>query len=234
MTRKRGELGLPWAVGLGVVLLLSAGGAHRWLSGILRRTPSTRVVLEPPLSSLPLVVGSWEGIDISIDDRVLDVAGADDYVNRRYVDRGSGQVVNLYVAYTSRPAKMLGHRPDVCYPANGWTHTTTEEDRVLLPDGQLLACLIHYFHRGEGESEGLVVLNYYMLEGKRTTQWSDFWGPQWRLPNLSRNPSYYVAQVQISSSVAPASLFERGEATVKNFAREVADEVDSLLPTTAQ
>ena len=80
--------------------------------------------------------------------------------------------------------------------------------------------------------KGLVVLNYYVLQGRYSTAWTDFSGPGWRSEYLSGDPGFYAAQVQIVSPVMIASLFERGEETVKRFAEQIVDEVERLLPMT--
>lgn len=212
------------------VILIAFGGVRRWVDAMLTTPAAAPIVLEHPLSSLPMRIGAWEGHDIPIDANVLRVAGADDHVNRMYQDVRAGAAVNLYLAYTSQPVTMLGHRPDVCYPANGWQHLATEEAEVPLADGKSLQCLIHRFTRDDPHAEGLVVLNYYVLQGRRTREWTDFWGPRWRSPNFARDPNYYVAQVQIAATAMIPAMFDRTNTAVMRFAAAVADEVDALLP----
>lgn len=195
---------------------------------------TTPIVLERPLSTLPMKIGAWQGQDVPIDANVLRVSGADDHVSRMYQDFRAGAAVNLYVAYTAQPVKMLGHRPEVCYAANGWQLRSTEKAQVKLPDGDHVECLVHLFTRDEPHAEGLVVLNYYILQGRHTTEWTDFWGPRWRAPNFARDPNYYVAQVQIAGSAMVPAMFERTQASVLRFAAAAAEEVDALLPPTGE
>jgi len=218
------------AVGIWCLVLLGVGIANRWSFGVRTAAWSTPVVLERPLSSVPSRIGSWVGQDMPIEQRVLEVAGTDDHVNRRYVDRDSGQVVDFYLAYTARPANMLGHRPRVCYPAHGWSHVATKPDRLTLPDGTRLDCLIHHFTQERLEPVGLVVLNYYVLQGRHTTEWTSFWGPKWRRPNLARDPKFYVAQVQVVASAMVPDMWEREEEAVRRFAAVVTPHVIALLP----
>lgn len=211
-------------------ILLAVGVLHRWLNrGELEA--ATPMVLERPLSNLAMRIGSWEGMDVPIDQRVLEVAGNDDYVNRRYIDEEAGQFVDFHLAYTARPANMLGHRPSVCYPAQGWRHQEPHKVSVLLADGTAIDCLMHHFVREQPDYEGLVVLNYYVLQGRPTADWTDFWGPKWRRRNLTHDPNFYVAQVQIAVPVMVPALFERGENTVQRFAAIVAPLVRDLLPS---
>lgn len=215
------------------VILVAFGGVRRWVDAVLIAPDAVPIVLERPLSSLPMTFGMWEGHDVPIDTAVLRVAGTDDHVSRMYQDIRAGAAVNLYFAYTAQPVKMLGHRPDVCYPANGWQHLSTEKVEIPLSAGNRLEALVHQFTRDAPHAEGLVVLNYYILQGRHTTEWTDFWGPRWRVPNFARDPNYYVAQVQIAATAMVPAMFDRARESVMRFAAAVADEIDFLLPMTS-
>lgn len=211
-------------------LLVGDGVANRWLNRMIDGPESRAVKLDKPLSTLPLQIGTWKGVDIPMDQRVIEVAGCDDYVNRRYTDEATGQSVTLYVAYAARPARMISHRPQVCFPANGWQPAGERVDKITLPDGKTLDCRIHHFRKNDPDPQAVVVLNYYILQGRYTTDWTDFWGVKWRMPNLMKDPNFYVVQVQISSMGSDVSLMERTEGVVKTFTTEVVKQVDSLLP----
>ena len=224
---------LAASVAFWVIVLLAVGGARRWVEKILSAAPRQAISPAAPLSRFPMHLGEWEGVDVPIDARVQVVAGNDDYVNRRYLDRGSGATVDFYLGFTTRPSTMLGHRPDACYPANGWVLRSQERGDVRLPDGSSMACLVHEFGRQEADSEAIVVVNYYALQGRHTTEWKDFWGPRWRSPNLSRDPRYYVAQVQIAAGVAVPQLLERAKEQALRFAAASAADVRSVLTSIA-
>lgn len=85
------------------------------------------------LSTLPLTVGGWVGRELPAwDERVQQVLGADQYVNRRYV-RGD-DTADLYVGYygSQRQGDSI-HSPQNCLPGAGWQ--PVENDRVSLPIG---------------------------------------------------------------------------------------------------
>lgn len=232
MNRQRKQHRLYGMAVFWVMALLLVGVGQRWLRRAMEVSAASPVSLDRPLASLPLRVGSWEGVDVPMDIRVVERAANDDYVNRRYVDLANNRFVDLFVAYTASPATMLGHRPDRCYPANGWRLEEVKTESLRRNDGGELRCLIHRFARDGQQNEGLVVLNYYVLQGQYTTDAEEFSGPRWRRPNLAGDSSFYVAQVQVVHPVYLASLAERGEANVKQFAMEVADYVEALLPLT--
>ena len=219
-------------MGFWLIVLLCVGAGQRWLQRSLDAAAATPITLDRPLSTLSLRIGSWEGVEIPLDARVEERAAHDDYVNRRYVDAESNRFVDFFLAYTSSPVTMLGHRPDVFYPAVGWQLVETKQDAFTRSDGSTLECLIHEFTRGAAQNEGLVVLNYYVLQGRYTTEWTDFWGPGRQGRHPSGDARFYVAQVQIVTPVMLASPFDRSEEAVKRFAAQVADEVEVLLPLT--
>jgi len=214
------------------VILVVVGLALRVLGPDRESSEASVVHLERPLSELPLVFGSWEGVDVPVDPQVLQVAKNDDYVSRRYYNRATGKFVDFYLAYTARPANMLGHRPSVCYPAQGWISNDPEEIELTLQGGKRMACLIHRFSRDVPTPENLVVLNYYVLAGQTTADWTDFWGPKWRRPNAAGDPTFYVAQVQVATPVMVPAMMDRGAALVQEFASEITPLVKALLPLT--
>ena len=146
-----------------VGVLLGGGIAYRCCDALLAAADALPAPLVRPLGSLPTQIGSWHGVDVPLDERVVAVAGTNDQVYRRYAERESGNVVDLYVAYAARPARMLGHRPEVCYPAHGWIHVWSRTDRVTLAGGGELDCLVTAFRREKPAPSAVVVLHYLSL-----------------------------------------------------------------------
>lgn len=213
------------------LLLVTGGAAHRYLVEQPNVPDSQSLPDKQPLSSIPFQIGTWRGVDLPMDERVIQVAGTDDHVSRRYVDEVSGQMVSLYVGYHRRVAAMLGHRPRVCYPVHGWMHGGTSQLALALQDGNRLTCLIHTFTRQMPVRHHIVVLNYYVFNGRPTHEWADFWGPKWRMPGSSSARASYVAQVQVSSTFVDVASRERAEAQVERFAAQVAPIVAAILPS---
>ena len=96
------------------VLILGAG----WYSS---RAGKEVVTSRAPLGSLPRAVGPWtESVDVPLDREVRATLGADDYVNRTYLN-AAGQPVSLYVGYyaSQRQGDTI-HSPQNCLPGAGW------------------------------------------------------------------------------------------------------------------
>jgi EpsI family protein len=166
-------------------------------------------------------VNGWSGKDVPLSEAVLKVAGNDDYVNRLYRNDEAGAWVNLYVAYSGDPRTMLGHRPQVCYPASGWQHENTEHIEITTDNGMVVPCLLHRFSRTGLEGGSVVVLNFYVLNGVVTDDEGAFGSVGWRLPNVGGDIARYVTQVQISSVL---------EKSVRDAARELVEVVLEYLP----
>jgi EpsI family protein len=204
-----------------VALLIAAGGLYRVVSGRLGFIVQTPIKLPVPLSGFPYELGSWKGEDLPLSEAVKRAARNDDYLNRTYINRSTNEHVNVYVAFTARPRTMFGHRPTVCYPASGWVHDGTVNTEVSSLSGRIIPSLLHRFHRTAPNSDALVVLNFYIVNGELTNDESIFSGIFWRTPNIRGNPARYVAQVQISSV---------SENSVRAASRDISDLLITFFP----
>ena len=210
-----------WFVWLLAALLLTGAGAiYRALVSRLELVASS-ITLPVPLDAYPKRLEQWVGEDVPIPPNIQQVAGNDAFVNRLYKNRTSNEWVNVYIAYTARPRTMLGHRPRVCYVAGGWIHDGTESDQFTSRTGRKLSCLIHRFHRPVPDHEETVVLNFYIVNGRLTSDERVFSGVGFRTPSIDGDPARYVAQVQISSAF---------ENSVRTAAKDMVELILEFLP----
>jgi hypothetical protein len=86
------------------------------------------------LASIPSRVGDWDGEDVPLDAQVWEVVGGTGYLNRRYVNRRTGQVVAVYLA-CGRPGPIAIHTPDLCYPRSGYLVIGENTRRTVAVDG---------------------------------------------------------------------------------------------------
>ena len=191
-----------WLAGvIAALLLVSSGVAYRLGAAHVEDIPA--VTLPRPLKDIPLQIGDLIGRDLEIPATTREYMEnnfADDYISRRYAAEKETIWADVYVVYcSSQPAGLLGHRPRVCYPGNGWIWDETSESQLVLESGRQMPCLVHRFHRPAPDYRNVVVLSFYVLNGSVTLDedgFSGFWG---RRLNLAGNPARYVAQVQVSS-----------------------------------
>lgn len=218
--RKTGKTHILFIWLLAILLLVSAGTVYRVLRSRLKRIQSG-VSLPVSLDAYPRRVGQWVGEDVPIPLNIQEVAGNDAFVNRLYKNKSNKEWVNVYIAYTSQPRTMLGHRPRVCYVAGGWVHDSTQKSQFRTRSSRDLPCLIHRFHKPSPDYEATVVLNFYIINGVITNDHKVFSGIGWRTPNIEGDPARYVAQVQISSLLENSTL---------SAASDMADLILDLLP----
>jgi hypothetical protein len=181
------------------MLVLFSGIAYRIASQWLEISIQNPIKLPFALNAYPVELGNWIGRTVPIPYNIQQVAGNDDFLSRLYTNQLTKDQVNLYIAYSARPRTMLGHKPEKCYVGSGWIHESTESSSVRSISGTTIPCLIHRFRKPIPDIQEIVVLNYYILNGRITSDERNFSGIGWRTPNIDGNPARYVAQVQISS-----------------------------------
>lgn len=194
-----------------MVLLVITGTVYRYAAAHFHSISAEPIYLKVPLKEFPSIVGNWTGTDVMISETILKVANNDDYLMRNYKNSVTGQSVTLYIAFSARPSTMRGHRPEVCYPSNGWVHDNSTKGQVPLVSGGALSCLIHRFHKPSPKSGNAIVLNYYILDGRPVTNEDDFSGLKYRMVNYSRKAKRFVTQVQISSSMTNSVIAAASE-----------------------
>ena len=218
-----------WLAGvLAVVLLVVAGYLYRTDSERLGSLPP--IQLPVPLKNLAPEINGWVGQTLEIPAttrQYMEEHFADDYISRRYVNSAEGRWADLYVVYcSSRPAALGGHRPGVCYPNNGWIADEEKavQSEFVAASGATIPCLVHRFHKEDELTlayRDVVVLSFYILNGRVTlkeSEFSDLWG---RRLNMEGDPTRYVAQVQVSSV---------SEESAREAISGLVDAIFALLP----
>lgn len=211
---------IAWAIA--IFLLISSGITYRVLASMI---VDTAIDLPISLSEFPIIIEGWNGTELSIPTTTREYMErnfADDFLSRRYINLESQDWVDVYIVYcASQPGGMLGHRPEVCYPGNGWVHESTEESQFVTQQGQEIACLIHRFHKPAPAYDEIVVLNFYVVNGQLSIDQKGFSGVFGRRFNLVRNSARYVAQIQISSIM---------ENSTRIAAEEMTERILDFLP----
>jgi len=98
-------------------------------------------ILPPPveLSSFPLVLGPWQGIDLNLSQGELQVLGPGQFLLRNYLNTKNQSVANLFVAYF--PSQRSGdtiHSPKNCIPGSGWAPLSSTYFPIRRPDGSTM------------------------------------------------------------------------------------------------
>jgi EpsI family protein len=144
----------PGSTSLLVAMLVCVGAASWWFQ---LRPPLD--VDAAPLMALPQALGSWDAIDVPLDQNVESILRADANLQRAYV-HPLGAIVFLYVGYygTERGGRPE-HTPEVCFHSQGWeiaerrTLTVNAESRT--PDGA----------KSDGERKSFRVTEFVVEQG---------------------------------------------------------------------
>ena len=208
-----------------VILLLVAGGLHRWAH--LSRASMMSRFRPPvvPLSELPSQLGTYfleRNLALSVD--ILEVARVDSYIFRDYVDRSTGESVQLYCGYWGRENVGMGHGPEVCFPLAGWEAQMEPQQRLLRLSGGThrateVVTTIHHFARTEPEGvERLAVGFVAVFDGEfRTSSRGVF---QHRPPHTS--DTGFLAHIELITPVMPGA-WEAADTRLSTF-------MEALLP----
>ncbi|MFC1653056.1 exosortase-associated EpsI family protein [Planctomycetota bacterium] len=212
-----------WA--LATIMLLASGILYRYLEPKWGGKGTQSIQLPVPLSTFPDKIGSWVGRKAEIaatTEAYMRRNYADDFVSKGYLRKNPQRYAGLYVVYcASRPTGILGHRPGICYPAYGWIPDGKELSEFTTSSGRLIPCIIERLYKPMPDYAEIVVLSFYVVNGRIAVTENSFSGLMGRNPNFSGDPARYVAQVQISSSL---------ESSVRELAIDVVDTILSYLP----
>jgi hypothetical protein len=102
---------------LGLLILLVSGVVHgvwtdRWGTGAEPAAWGAR------LAGVPRTIGDWEGQDVPLDAKSLQVAEVTGHLARTYVHRRTGAAVEVLLV-CGRPGPISVHTPDVCLRGSG-------------------------------------------------------------------------------------------------------------------
>jgi len=207
-----------------VLVLLISGVAYRTLAAYYARPAESAPLPPGTLGRLPVDLADWHGSDLPMDERVVKATSSDQLLSRRYVRRDGSASVALVVSYGIRLRDLLPHRPEICYPGNGWTLRNTESSALKLPDGRSIPCQIQTFDRAGIGTDAVVVLHYYLVDGQFSEDVSLLRSKVWK----TEAASHYNVQVQISARVDPLS-HDKAQSVVSSFAVLSAPTIRSVF-----
>jgi len=206
-------------------VMLISGLEYRHLARTLARPVQKMTLSKGTLAVLPINIGAWHGKDLPLNDEAAGMRDAADYLNRSYTRHAGTERVELFIRFGSRTRDLMPHRPEVCFPGNGWSQKKSTEILLQLSNDRRLACRLYQFDRQGLECGSIVVLNYYIIDGRICPDTSNL-----KLRALRGSEGRtYLAQVQIASFVDICSDSEAAERSVKAFAKASADVIQKVF-----
>ena len=150
------------------LVMLSAAATISYAS-----RPET-VPVRRSLEGFPMQFAGWEGRRLpDSSQKVLDILGVDDYINRNYFRKNSPSV-SLYIGYfeSQRTGKSI-HSPLNCLPGSGWIPVRNERisipvntanndmaiqvNRITIQKGTVSQVVLYWY-----QSQGRVIAGEYM------------------------------------------------------------------------
>jgi len=206
-------------------IMLSFGIGYRVLAARLAAPVDTIALSPEALERLPLQIGDWTGRQVPLDDAVVRATDTDAHINRSYSRRNSLESLGLYIAYGVKARDLAPHRPEVCYTGAGWTLIDRRSMELPLSNEMKVPFNLLQFSRGILNKQGVVVLDYYIVDGQYCRDVSQLRLKAWR----GSGAIGYVAQVQIVASVAPNLPADSAARVVSDFAVKSALPISSLF-----
>ncbi|MHC4167963.1 MAG: exosortase C-terminal domain/associated protein EpsI [Planctomycetota bacterium] len=211
------------------LVMLTYGTGYRLLTG---RPPPPGDVTSEDLAKLPLQLGNWAGREEPLSDEVIEATDTDAHLSRTYLRRNPPESVRLFIGYGVTPTDLAPHRPEVCYVGAGRDLIRRSDVRLDLDDGIKLPCNVLQFSPGGRDNNGVVVLDFYIIDGQYYADVSAVRKMAWRALFRLKDVDHIV-QVQIAVSAAHQRADEARK-SVTDFAVESASEIYRLFQSTQE
>ncbi|MEJ5341799.1 MAG: exosortase C-terminal domain/associated protein EpsI [Thermogutta sp.] len=156
------NISLPVRVGVAIGSLILVGVGARWAAS--QAVPSeVRLPNRDQLLGFPYQLGPWKGEDDPVDEKVLQVVGAELTLNRTY-RQSAERFVGLHAAVFTHTDFSLPHPPELCYGGTGWRVRKTRDVQLNLSDGTTGTIRILTLEKEIGQQTA-TVLYCYQLAG---------------------------------------------------------------------
>jgi hypothetical protein len=216
-----------WAWAIPAIILLALSGAFRvWQDVRFAEEIALNKVVPFSLKKIPAKLGEWEILENGealLDPRIVQIAGASDYVLRSYINKKNGVTVTALVL--SGPAEaVIAHIPEVCYPANGYRPADTPGIATIkvANDHDALFSSLAYAKGGSiGEAPFKEEVFYsFLFKGS----WNPFPSSHSRI--TKRSP--WVLKIQVQRRIGASENRELDNPS-KDFLSKLVPEVETLI-----
>lgn len=176
-----------------------------------------------PLRTIPLSIQTWTGADLPLEERIVEAAGVNDYVNRLY-KAPDGSQIELYIGYykNQRSGDVI-HSPRNCLPGAGWEPVQTGRLPIRLPDGSSIA--VNDFLIQKGLDRRLVL---YWYEGRGRAIASEYSAKMWMIADAMARNRTDGALVRMAVSMPHGETTARVGAT--RFVQALYPSLHSFIP----
>jgi EpsI family protein len=182
------------------------------------------VELAAPLSTLPIVVADYRGIDLPISEAEQRVAGMTNYSFRAFV-KDSAEVFSIYVGYYDHQTQgKTIHSPKNCLPGSGWEALAQTERQVSTPTKQET---VNRYLLQNGNERALV---FYWYQGRGRVAANEYRVKWELLRDAAVKGRSEEALVRIVIRLSPTMNEQQAEQLASRIAGELIPSVYEVLP----
>jgi EpsI family protein len=197
------------------------------------------IPLKKPFVEFPVrLADRWEGRDVAIEQKVLDVLKVSDYLMRGYVPikeaRGTGHEASpgepiwLYVGYyQSQRTGATYHSPKNCLPGAGWQFVDTSQVSLAVPEGPVITINRAIIQKG---LERELILYWYQDRGRVVA--SEYWAKGYMIWDAMTKNRTDGALVRVSLSVT--GTLEAADQQAVAFVKDLWRVLPEYLPIGAK
>ena len=141
------------------------------------------VMAREPLKDFPYQIGSWQGKEYPLEQRIVQAVSVTDYTNRVYTS-SAADPVELYIGYyASQRTGDTIHSPKNCLPGAGWD--PIQAGYTTIPVGNGRQITVNEYVIAQGLNKQLV---FYWYQGRGRVIASEYWGKFWMIHDaITRN-----------------------------------------------
>jgi len=186
-----------------------------------------KVPASEPLNLMPTNFGAWTGKDLPIDDKILEILGKGDFLNRVYTEpSGSRPPVGLFIGYfpTQRTGQTI-HSPQHCLPGAGWTFESSRYTTLTAVNGQKYQVGEYIISNGESKQ---FVLYWYQSHGRSIA--NEYVSKAYMIADAIRMNRTDGSLVRVITPIMPTESTDSARQRAVAFAGQMATQLPRFIP----
>lgn len=190
-----------------------------------RRQPEVQLPREA-VNTFPERIGDWVGQTFALQEDVLKVLGAGEFLQRIYVRRPEEPGIDFFLAFF--PSQRTGdtiHSPQNCLPGAGWA--PTEAGRKILDGRGGMKLIVNRYVISKGLNRQLV-LYWYQSHGRVVA--SEYRAKFYLVADSISMNRTDGALVRVITPLARGETTDRGEQRAVEFTQQILPLLDSYIP----
>lgn len=182
------------------------------------------MVAREPLKDMPYQIGDWQGKEYPLEERILQVVGVTDYINRVY-ESSAAPPVELYVGYyASQRTGDTIHSPKNCLPGAGWDPIHSGYATIPMANGK--PATVNEYVIAQGLDKQLV---FYWYQGRGRVIASEYWGKFWMIHDAITENRTDGALVRLITPIVDNDT-SQAHARLEKFAQMIFPSLSKFIP----